>query len=63
MHLLQRIERYMRRSGARPARIGRDSVRDPRLVFDMRCGRELRPATAERVAAWLEQAERRLGER
>jgi hypothetical protein len=55
MTLLRRIETYMRRSGARPTQVGRESVRDPRIVLDLRKGREPRPETERRVMAWLDQ--------
>lgn len=54
MQLLQRIERYLRYSGTPPTRFGREAVRDPRFVFDLRNGREPRPKTAHRVASYLE---------
>ena len=57
MHLLRRVEHYLRRSGTAPTRFGRDAVSDPRFVFDLRNGREPRPATAARVAAFLEARE------
>lgn len=38
--LLPRIEAYLRRSGVPPTRFGRDAARDPRLVHDLRLGRE-----------------------
>lgn len=58
MHLLRRVEHYLRRSGTPPTRFGRDAIGDPRFVFDLRKGREPRPATAARVAAYLEGCER-----
>src|SRR5688572_1277689 len=58
--LQRRIEQYLRRSGMKPARFGRNVVRDPRLVFDLRRGRELRPATAQRIRDWLDEQEAEL---
>jgi hypothetical protein len=58
MHLLRRIELYLRRTGIPPTRFGREVVRDPRFVFDLRNGREPRPATSRRVTAYLELAEK-----
>jgi hypothetical protein len=63
MDLHRRMERYIRRSGTAPTRVGRESLGDPRLVFDMRRGRELRAPTAARLAAWLDGAEQALGGR
>jgi hypothetical protein len=57
MHLLRRIERHLRQSGTPPTRFGRQAVRDPRFVFDLRNGREPRSATASRVAAYLDRLE------
>lgn len=62
MHLLSRVERYLRKSATPPTRFGRDAVRDPRFVFDLRNGREPRPETIERVSAYLAQAETALGD-
>jgi len=38
--LLRAIEKFIHETGIPPTRFGRDSVRDPRLVFDLRRGRE-----------------------
>lgn len=55
MTLLRQVERCLREGGISAARFGREAVGDPRLVFDMRRGRELRPATAQRVRAYAER--------
>ena len=60
MLLNRRVERFLRRSGMSAARFGRSAVRDPRFVFDLRRGREVRPLTERRVAAWLDEQEARL---
>jgi len=39
------------------ARFGREAIRDPRLIFDMQSGRELRSATAKRVTAYVASLE------
>ena len=54
MTLHRRIERYLRASGMPPTRFGRETVRDPRFVFDLRRGRAPRVETVARVAAWLD---------
>ena len=54
MHLLREVEKYLRESQVPPARFGREVMRDPRFVFDLRRGREPRPATVERVLSFLE---------
>ena len=58
--LPRRIEAYLKRSGVRPTRFGLDSAGDPQLVFEIRRGRKLRPPTAGKVEAYLEQAEAEL---
>ena len=55
--LNRRVERYLRRSGMSAARFGRSVVRDPRFVFDLRRGRQVRPLTERRVTAWLDEQE------
>jgi hypothetical protein len=57
MHLLRRIERHLRASGTAPTRFGREAVRDPRLAFDLRNGREMRAPMAARVSAYLDRHE------
>lgn len=57
MEQLLRIERYLRRSGMARTRFGRLAANDPRLVPDMRNGRELRPPLRARVAALLDSLE------
>ena len=57
MQLQRRIEHFLRQSGMAAARFGRDAVRDPRFVFDLRRGREPRPTTVRRVRAYLDRQE------
>lgn len=40
MSTLRSIERFLQRTGMAPTSFGRQAVRDPRLVFDLRKGRE-----------------------
>lgn len=54
MHLLRNVEKYLKTSNVAPTRFGRDVVGDPRFVFDLRNGREPRPATIQRVLRYLE---------
>jgi hypothetical protein len=63
VRLVRRIEHYLKRSGVRPTRFGREAARDPRLVFDLRRGRQLRRRTEAKLLAYLEQAERAIGGR
>ena len=53
MHLGREIERYLRRTGMAPTRFGRLAVRDPRLVGDMRNGRQPGPEVTARVLAFI----------
>ena len=53
MSLLQIVERHLRHSATAPSRFGREVAGDPRFVFDLRRGREPRPATTARVTAFI----------
>ena len=53
MHLLSKIERYLRESGVPASRFGRDCMADPGFVASLRRGREPRDATIRRVTAYL----------
>jgi hypothetical protein len=57
VQLLREIEKFLRDSNTPAARFGRDAVRDPRFVFDLRNGREPRARTVERVRAFLDQGQ------
>ncbi len=53
MTLLRTIERFLREDGISASRFGREAVNDPRLVHDMRRGRELRLRTEKHVLAYM----------
>ncbi|MEZ5656144.1 MAG: hypothetical protein R3E04_09700 [Sphingobium sp.] len=53
MLILRRIEKFLRDTGMAPTRFGRDAVRDPRLVFDMRNGREPTPRMIGRIEHFM----------
>ena len=53
MPVLSKIERYLRRTATPPSVFGRKAVRDPRLVHDLRNGREPRPATIARIEGFM----------
>jgi hypothetical protein len=53
MSLLVQVERHLRSRNLAPSRFGREVAGDPRFVFDLRRGREPRPATADRVRAYI----------
>ena len=53
MSLRGEIESHLGRHETTAARFGRDVVRDPRFVFDLRNGREPRATTEARVRAFM----------
>lgn len=53
MCLMVKIDRYLRQNNMPPTTFGRRAINDPRLVEDMRRGRELRAETVARVEAFL----------
>ena len=61
MHLLRRIERYLRRSGESATHFGREALRDPRFVRDLRNGREPGRRVVQRVSAYLDLREGGIG--
>ena len=48
-----RVEQYLRASGMSPTSFGRAVARDPRLVHDMRSGRQLGPRMVARIEAYI----------
>lgn len=55
--LLLRIERHLRLRRMSSTRFGREAVGDPNLISQLRDGRELRTATAQRVIDYLDDNE------
>ncbi len=51
--LIRDIERFLQRTGIAPTQFGRLAASDPRLVFDLRNGREPRPALRQRVEHFM----------
>lgn len=51
--LLVKIDRYLRETAMPPTRFGRLAVKDPRLIGDMRRGRQIGPALAARVERFI----------
>lgn len=47
--LLNIVERHLARTGISPSRFGRMIAGDPRLVFDMRRGRQINEELEERL--------------
>jgi hypothetical protein len=59
--ILDRIDRYLRASKTTPTRLGRDAVGDPNFVMNLRDGRQPRQATLDRVIAFIDRQEERIG--
>lgn len=53
MSVHREIEKFLRRTDMPPARFGRLAAGDPRLVFDLRRGREPGPRLTARLRAFL----------
>ena len=53
MSTLRNIELFLRRTRMAPTRFGRDAVRDPRFVFDLRNGREPTDRTSRRIEHFM----------
>lgn len=62
MSLLHAIETCLRLAQVPPSRFGRDSVKDPRLVHDLRRGRQPGRRVEERVRRHIEQVLKTLPE-
>jgi hypothetical protein len=54
MHINRRIERFLRDNAMPPTLFGRLAVHDPRLVLDIRMGRNIRDTTAERLIEFMD---------
>ena len=53
MSVHRRIEKFLRATDMPPTKFGRMAVSDPRLVFDLRRGREPGQRMVERIDAFL----------
>lgn len=53
MHLRRSVEKFLSQTGMAPTRFGRDAARDPRLVFDLRNGREPGDRVKRRVEHFM----------
>ncbi len=58
MDIRERIRRYLELTGIPDTRFGREAVGDPRLVSDMRLGRQLGPRVRRRIERYLAEHER-----
>jgi len=54
MHINLQIERFLRSQDMAATKFGRLAASDPRLVLDMRNGRELRPAMIARLQKFMD---------
>lgn len=53
MTILRQIETYLKQTGMPPTRFGRNAVRDPRLVHDLRNGREPGARMVARILRYI----------
>lgn len=53
--LLTHVETHLRRTGMPPTRFGREAVRDPRFVHDLRRGRTVGDRLLRRVMGYIEE--------
>jgi hypothetical protein len=58
MHITRLIERFLRDQNLPPTKFGRLAARDPRLVLDMRMGREVRPEMEQKLRRFIGTYER-----
>ncbi len=58
MSTLRSIERFLKKSGMAPTAFGRQAARDPRLVFDLRRGREPTDRMKRRIEHFMNIYER-----
>lgn len=58
MALMVEIDRFLRKTAMPPTTFGRRAVNDPRLIGDMRRGRQLGEGTIARVRRFLAEGER-----
>ena len=54
MHINLQIERFLRKHNMAATKFGRLAASDPRLVLDMRNGREIRPAMVARLELFMD---------
>jgi hypothetical protein len=57
MSLIWKIERFLRASGLPPTKFGRLAINDPRLIDDLRNGRQPRADTVARIEAFIAHGE------
>ncbi len=58
MHINRLVERFLREKDLPPTKFGRLAARDPRLVLDMRMGREVRPEMERKIRHFITEHSR-----
>lgn len=58
MHINRLVERFLREQDLSPTKFGRLAAHDPRLVLDMRMGREIRPEMERKLRLFIATHER-----
>lgn len=53
MDIRRQVERFIKEKGVPPAQLGRWAARDPRLIFDMRNGRQIGAALEARLRDFM----------
>lgn len=53
MYMLSKVERFIKARCIAPTRFGREVAHDPRLVFDMRRGREPGATLSRKIEAHI----------
>ena len=53
MHINRLVERFLSDQKLPPTKFGRLAARDPRLVLDMRMGREIRPEMESKLRRFI----------
>jgi hypothetical protein len=53
MHINRLVERFLREKDLPPTKFGRLAARDPRLVLDMRMGRQIGPEMEQRIRSFI----------
>ena len=57
MHITRLIERFMCDQKLPPTKFGRLAAHDPRLVLDIRMGREIRPEMEQKLRRFMSHYE------
>ncbi len=53
MRPLMRVQQHIKNTGISPTRFGREAANDPRLVHDLRCGRQVGEPLWQRIEAYM----------